>query len=202
MIQNTPEWYQAKIGRVSASRCADLMAKTKSGYSASRNNYMTELIIARITGIYPESYTSPAMQWGIDTEAEAREAYEAETFNIVQEVGFIKLNENVGCSPDGLIGEDGGIEIKCPNSATHLDTLLTGKIDRKYLLQIQFSMWVTDRKWWDYVSYDPRFPEHMKLFISRVERDEKIISEIEAEVEKFLDEMFLKLKKLEEFNGF
>jgi putative phage-type endonuclease len=203
MIQQTPEWYQAKIGRVSASRCADLMAKTKSGYSTSRNNYMTELIIARITGEYPESYTSPSMQWGIDTETQAREAYEIATYTPVSQAGFILHPDNseVGCSPDGLIGEDGGLEIKCPNSATHLDTLLTGKIDRKYLLQIQFSMWVTNRKWWDYVSYDPRFPEHMRLFISRVDRDETIILEIKAEVEKFLDEMKAKLKKLEAFNG-
>ena len=198
MIQQSPEWYQAKIGKVSASRCADLMAKTKSGYSTSRKNYMMELIIARLTGEYPESYTSAAMQWGIDTEAEARLQYEGATLNIVKQVGFIELNENIGCSPDGLIGDEGGLEIKCPNSATHIETLLSGNIDRKYILQMQFSMWVTGRKWFDFVSYDPRWPIDLRLFIKRVERDEVMISEIKKEVDSFLAEMFDSMNKLKE----
>jgi len=197
-MQQTSEWYESKIGKVSASRCADVMARIKSGYSMSRKNYMMDLVIARLTGVYPESFTSPAMQWGIETEAEARKEYEAETFNIVQEVGFIELNEDVGCSPDGLIGENGGLEIKCPNTVTHIDTILSGKIDRKYMLQIQFSLWVTGREWWDYVSYDPRCPANLRLYIQRVYRDENLISEISEEVEKFVEEMKDLIKKLQE----
>lgn len=198
MIQQTPEWYQAKLGKVSASRCADLMAKTKSGYSKSRKNYMMELIIARLTGTYPESFTSPAMQWGIETEAEARKQYEAETLNIVEECGFISLTDDVGCSPDGLIGEDGLLEIKCPNSATHIETLISGKVDRKYILQIQFQLMVTDRKWCDFVSYDPRWPVELRLYIQRVGRDEEMIEEIEKEVGLFLEEMYDMLIKIKE----
>ena len=198
MMQQTPEWYEAKLGKVSASRCADLMAKTKSGYSASRKNYMMELIIARLTGVYPESFTSPAMQWGIETEAEAREQYEAETLNIVEECGFISLNENIGCSPDGLIGEEGLLEIKCPNSATHIETLMSGKVDRKYILQMQFQLWVTGRKWCDFVSYDPRWPVELRLYIQRIGRDEETIAEIKKEVDLFIREMSHMMNKIKE----
>ena len=199
MIQQTTQWFKDRSGKVSASRCADLMAKTKSGYSTSRKNYMMELIIARLTGMMLlDNFTSPAMQWGIETEAEARKQYEAETLNIVEECGFISLTDDVGCSPDGLIGEDGLLEIKCPNSATHIETLISSKVDRKYLLQIQFQLWVTGRKWCDFVSYDPRWPVELRLYIQRVGRDEETITEIKKEVDLFLKEMFDMLNKIKE----
>ena len=160
---------------------------------------MMELIIARLTGMMLlDNFTSPAMQWGIETEPEARKQYESETLNIVEECGFIPLTDDVGCSPDGLIGEDGLLEIKCPNSATHIETLITGKVDRKYFLQIQFQLWVTGRKWCDFVSYDPRWPVELRLYIQRIGRDEEMIAEIKKEVDLFLEEMFDMLNKIKE----
>lgn len=190
IIQGSPEWYKAKNGKVGASRISDIMATTKSGPSASRKNYMAELVVARLTGNYPESYTSPAMQWGIDNEPLARQAYEERMFVEVQTVGFVLVpGMDAGASPDGLVGDDGLIEIKCPNTATHIDTLLTGKIDRKYILQMQFQMFVTGRAWCDYVSFDPRLPDNLCYYRQRVMRDDALIDEIVTEVNKFLHEL-------------
>ena len=200
ILQRTPEWFELRLGKVTASRIGDLMAKTRSGYSTSRANYMTELAIQRLTGTVEQGFTSPAMQWGTDQESNARNAYSFFTDNAVQEVAFIKhpTIEQAGASPDGLVGDDGLVEIKCPNSATHLDTLLTGKINNKYLLQMQWQMACSGRKWCDFVSFDPRFPEDLKIFIKRVERDDKLIAEITAEVKKFLAELDETMTQLEQ----
>ncbi len=200
--QRTPEWEACRIGRVTASRIADLMAKTKTGASASRKNYMAQLICERMTGQKEESYINAAMQHGIDTEAEARQAYELETFQAVIECGFY-IAEDIpesGSSPDGLVNDDGLIEIKCMNTANHIETLLSGNIDNRYILQMQWQMYCTGRQWNDFVSYDNRMPEHLRLFIKRVERDDKLIEEIKSEVVKFLDELEETVKKLEELN--
>lgn len=200
IIQGTKEWYDLRRGKITASRIADVMAKTKTGYGASRANYMAELIIQIITDTTPESYTSPAMQWGTECEPQARDAYSFYTGCKITEVGFI-IHPDIhqsGASPDGLIGEDGLLEIKCPNSATHLDTLLSGKTDRKYILQMQWQMACTGRKWCDFVSYDPRFPEHMSIFIKRIDRDDELIDEITTEVMKFSSELNSKLDDLKE----
>ncbi len=192
MIQRTEAWYQARCGKVTASRIGDLMAKTKSGYSSSRKNYMAELIIEKLTGnANKESYCSSAMQWGIDNEDKAKEAYEFKTFNQIDEVGFIDHPEiiNSGASPDGLIDDKGLIEIKCPNSATHLDILIDEKIDKKYIYQMQFQMSCTGREWCDFVSFDPRMPEKIQLLVKRVNRDNEIITEIENEIKLFLEEL-------------
>ena len=191
ILQRTPEWFELRLGKVTASRIGDLMAKTKSGYSASRTNYMAELAIQRLTGTVEQGFTSPAMLWGTEQESNARNAYSFFTDNEVNEIAFINhpTIEQAGASPDGLVGDDGLVEIKCPNSATHLDTLLTGKINNKYLLQMQWQMACSGRKWCDFVSFDPRFPEDLKIFIKRVERDDKLIAEITAEVKKFLAEL-------------
>jgi len=196
--QGTPEWYEARRGKVTASRIADVMATTKTGYGASRKNYMAELIVERLTGVVEEGYKNAAMQWGTDTEPLARAAYEEKTFNEVVLTGFIQTPDGLsaGASPDGLVGEDGLIEIKCPNTATHLDTLLSKSIDRKYLLQMQWQMYATGSKWCDFVSYDPRLPDHLRIFIKRVERDDALIAEIVAEVKKFLAELDDMQKKL------
>ncbi|QHJ77478.1 MAG: hypothetical protein [Caudoviricetes sp.] len=191
ILQRTPEWFELRLGKVTASRIGDLMAKTRSGYSASRANYMTELAIQRLTGTVEQGFTSPAMQWGTDQESNARNAYSFFTDNEVNEIAFINhpVIEQAGASPDGLVGDDGLVEIKCPNSATHLDTLLTGKINNKYLFQMQWQMACTGRKWCDFVSFDPRFPEDLKIFIKRVNRDDELIAEITEEVKKFLSEL-------------
>jgi len=189
--QRTSDWFSIRLGKVTASRISDVMAKTKTGYSASRKNYMTQLLLERLTGQKEESYTNAAMQHGIDTEPEAREAYESQTFNIVTECGFFDSEEikMSGASPDGLIATDGLIEIKCPNTATHLETLLDKNIDKKYILQMQWQMFCTGRKWTDFVSYDNRLPVNLRLFIKRINREEKMIKEIKSEVILFLSEL-------------
>lgn len=200
ILQRTPEWFELRLGKVTASRIGDLMAKTRSGYSASRANYMTELAIQRLTGTVEQGFTSPAMLWGTEQESNARNAYSFFTDNEVNEIAFINhpTIEQAGASPDGLVGDDGLVEIKCPNSATHLDTLLTGKINNKYILQMQWQMACSGRKWCDFVSFDPRFPEDLKIFIKRVERDDKLIAEITAEVKKFLAELDGTMTQLEQ----
>jgi putative phage-type endonuclease len=195
MEQRTEEWFAARLGKVTASRVGDVMAKTKSGYSASRANYMAQLVVERMTGKAPESFTNSAMQWGTDTEPLARAAYEAHNNVMVDEVGFIDhpTIPMSGASPDGLIGEHGMLEIKCPNTATHIETLLTNKIDEKYILQMQWQMACTGRQWCDFVSFDPRMETELQLKIIPIKRNVELISEIEFEINVFLNELSLKV---------
>lgn len=197
-VQRSPDWFAARIGKVTASRVADLMARTKSGPAASRANYMSELLCERLTGRRADGFTSAAMQWGIDTEAEARVRYVEATGNAVSETGFVD-HPNIdmfGASPDGEVGSDGLIEIKCPLTATHLDMMLTEAVPAKYLTQMQVQMACTGRAWCDFVSYDPRLPPEMAIWIHRVPRDDARIAEIEAEVESFLAELGSKVDVL------
>lgn len=191
MEQRTEEWIQARLGKVTASRVADVMARTKSGYSASRKNYMAELVCERLTGAQADRFESAAMAWGTETEPLARSAYEAATGEMVEEVGFIDhpTIPNFGASPDGLVGTDGGLEIKCPNTATHIDTLLSGAIDSRYIYQLSTGMACTGRKWWDFVSFDPRLPDNLSYKCIRIYRDDELIAEIESEVIRFLEEL-------------
>ena len=200
MEQGSPEWFKARLGKVTASRVADVIAKTKTGYSASRAKYMTQLIIERITGEPTESYTNPAMERGIEQEQFARAAYEAKANVLVDECGSfdhpsISMSS---ASPDGLVDQDGQVEIKNPMSHTHLETLITKKVPGDYVTQMQWQMACTGRKWCDFVSYDSRMPEHLRLFVRRVERDDELIAELEKEVIKFLAELEDKLDKLKE----
>lgn len=196
--QGSPEWFQERLGKVTASRVADVVAKTKTGWGASRANYMAQLVAERLTGTVAESYTNAAMQWGIDTEAEARTAYEFHTNSDVESVGFINhpVVGHSGASPDGLIGSDGLVEIKCPNTATHIETLLDSALPSKYILQMQWQMACSDRKWCDFVSYDPRLPESMRLFVQRITRDDKAISELESQIAAFNGEVLNKVEAL------
>ncbi len=198
IVQGSDEWKAARLGKVTASRVADVIAKTKTGYSASRANYMSDLIIERLTGSQADGYTSPAMQWGIDTEPQARAAYELMTNNTVTEVGFIDHPEikMTGASPDGLIGESVLIEIKCPNSATHIDTLLGASVPQKYFAQIQWQLECTNRTWCDFVSFDPRMPVNLQMFVKRIGRDDEYIAMLRAEISKFLAELASKLNEL------
>lgn len=202
MEQRSTEWFEARLGKVTASRIADLMARTKSGYSASRENYMAQLTIERLTGKPTESYTNAAMQWGTDQEPFARAAYELKTGELVTEVGFIVHPEidQAGASPDGLVGDDGMLEIKCPESKSMIETLLSDKVPDKYFKQMQWQMACTGRKWCDYVVYDPRMPENLQLCIRRVQRDDRFIEEIKSEVKDFLLEVGNTVKKLKELN--
>jgi putative phage-type endonuclease len=203
--QRSEEWYRARLGCATASRIKDVMAKARSGSgeSASRRNYRAELVLERLTGVPADNFQSEDMEWGTDTEAQARASYILETGNTIQEVGFIRhpLIANAGASPDGLVEADGGVEIKCPKTATHMQTLLGGKIDRPYVLQMQFQMACTGRGWWDFVSFDPRMPDEMRLHIRRIERDPQLISEMEKEVEHFLADVDATVKALIEKYG-
>ena len=195
--QRTEEWFKARLGKVTASKVADVIAKTRSGYSSSRDNYMAQLICERLTGQQGESFTNSAMQWGVDTEPLARSAYEA-IHGLVEEVGFIPHPriEMSGASPDGFVGLFGMLEIKCPNTATHLETLLTQSVPSKYITQMQWQMACAQRQWCDFVSYDPRLPQDLQLFVKRVEFDQEYVSMLEEEVTKFLAELDDKLTKL------
>jgi len=199
MEQRTDEWFTARLGKVTASRVADVVAKTKNGYSASRDNYMADLIVERLTGQKASSFSNAAMEWGTEQEPNARAAYSARTGELVEEVGFIDhpVIPMSGASPDGLVNE-GCVEFKAPNTATHLEYLLAGKPVEKYATQMQWQMACTKRPWCDFVSYDPRLPEHLQLLIVRVPRDEKRIAELETEVRKFLAELDDKVTKLQE----
>jgi putative phage-type endonuclease len=198
IIQGTPEWFAQRLGKVTASRVADVIAKTKTGYSTSRANYLAQLVAERLTGQAAESFSNAAMQHGTETEPLARMAYETETGLMVTEVAMIDHPTIVmtGASPDGLVGESGLVEIKCPNTATHIDTLLSDKAPTKYIPQMQWQMVCTGRAWCDFVSFDPRLPEDMQLFVKRVERDDAYIAELEAEVKTFLIEVESTVNKL------
>ena len=198
---NREAWLQARLGKVTASRVADVVAKTKSGYGASRENYMAQLICERLTGKPTEGFSNAAMEWGTEQEPHARAAYSAKTGELVEEVGFIP-HHNIpgsGASPDGFVG-DAIVEFKAPNTATHLEYVLAGKPPEKYVTQMQWQMAVTGAPWGEFCSYDPRLPEHLQLLIVRVPRDDKRIAELEAEVRKFLAELEEKLAKLKEIS--
>ena len=191
MIQGSEEWHAARLGRVTASRVSDVMAKTKTGYSASRTNYMIELLCQRLTGKREEGFTSAAMQRGTELESSARSVYEAENGVIVIECGLVQHSTIAmfAASPDGIIGSDGLLEIKCPNTSTHIDFLRTGKPDGKYQLQMLAQMACTGRKWCDFVSFDDRLPAQLQYSKVRFERDDIRINEMLVEIEKFLHEL-------------
>jgi len=198
--QNTPEWLQARCGSLGASAVSEALSRTKSGWGAGRANVKARLVIERLTNTPQDSYKSSAMQWGHDQEDAAANAYSFLTGNVVEVCGIYKhpTIEGTHASPDRLVGEEGLVEIKCPNSATHLDTLLSKKIPGNYVTQMQWQMAVTGRKWCDFVSFDPRFPESKQVFIQRVERDDKVIANLEKEVAAFLEEVAADLKALDE----
>ena len=190
MEQRTEEWFADRLGKVTASRVADVLAKIKTGESASRKNYKMELVVQRLTGKPQESFTNAAMEWGTEQEPFARMAYEAHTGTFVKEEGFVDhlTIEGFGCSPDGIVGE-GLIEIKCPNTANHIETVLENKVPSKYIPQMQCQMACTGAKWCDFVSFDPRVPEDLQLLVVRVERDQEYIDSMEVEVKQFLSEV-------------
>ena len=198
MVQGSPEWHQARLGKVTASRISDVAAKIKTGWGASRAKYMGELIAETLTSEPTPSYINAAMQHGTDTEPQAAAAYAFYTDAELELVGFVdhpKIDQ-AGCSPDRLIGKDGLVEIKCPQTSTHIDSLLGSSIPKKYIDQMQWQMACTKRKWCDFVSFDPRMPPETQLFIQRVERDKERIKDLEEMVVDFLAEMNEKIDRL------
>lgn len=189
--QGTPEWLQLRCGKVTASRIADALAEIKKGEAASRRNYRTELVVETLTGVPVEQYVSKEMQWGIDTEPFARAAYELRQDATVDTLGFAVHPQipRFGASPDGLVGNDGVLEIKCPNTSTHLECLLTGAIPSEHFPQMRAELACTGRAWVDFVSFDCRLPSHLQLFVKRFHRDEERIAEMERRVLEFLAEV-------------
>jgi len=197
--QRTTEWFAQRCGHLTASRIADMIARTQKGWGASRANYAAQLIAERLTGVAESGFTSAAMQHGIDTEAAARAAYGFMQDVEVIEAPFV-LHPRLawsGASPDGFVGDDGLVEIKCPNTATHITTLRGGEIPDKYIKQMQWQMACTERDWCDFVSFDPRMPVEMQLHIQRVDRDNDLIAEIESAAIGFLDEIAATVAELE-----
>jgi putative phage-type endonuclease len=201
--QGTLEWHQLRLGKVTASRVADILAKTKTGPSASRGNYLIELALQRVTKTIEESYTNAAMEWGTQTEPQARVAYEVKTGNFVDQIAFVNhpTIAGFGCSPDGLVGDSGLIEIKCPNSATHWSYIKSNEPPNKYFIQMQAQMAVTGAKWCDFVSFDPRMPERSQLLIVSVPRDPEFILFMETEIKQFLSEVEVEVNLMEKRNG-
>jgi putative phage-type endonuclease len=201
--QRSAEWYGQRLGKATASRISDVVARTKSGWSALRTNYAADIIAERLTGQPCANYVSAAMAWGIAHEDEARLAYADRCGLIVERAGFVDHPEIdwSGASPDGYVDTVGLVEIKCPNVATHLDALLGAPIPAEHLLQMQWQMACTGREWCDYVSFDPRLPPSMQLHVRRVERHTSLLIELETEVARFLDEIAVRIERLQEIYG-
>lgn len=198
--QGSMEWLMERVGFITASRFKDVMDYRKDGKpGADRKKYLWEIAIERLTGKPVSHYDSIAMQHGTEYEPMARQAYEAHTGNFVTEVGFIKLGEFVGGSPDGLIDDDGGLEIKCPfNSANHLQCFLTG-MPEEHIGQVQGNIWVTGREWWDFVSFDPRMPKPFDIYVQRVPKDDEYVAKLSEQVSKFSEEV---IKLLSDLRGY
>ena len=203
MEQRTEEWFAQRIGKVTASRVADVMATIKSGEAATRKNYRMQLVCERLTGKKEESFTNSHIERGIELEPVARSMYEINNNFFVKEVGFIEhaTIPMSGCSPDGLIGDDGLIEIKCPTVANHIESITglpVGTVPSKYIPQIQWQMACTGRNWCDYVSFNNELPDNLQLFVKRVYRDDEYIANMEKEVIAFLGEVTETVNKLGE----
>ena len=197
--QESADWMAARAGNFTASRSADLMAKTRSGPSASRANLLTLLAVERLTGECVQTYQNGAMARGIELEAEARDAYAFERGVAVEECGYVAADglPHTGCSPDGLVGTDGLLEIKCPASMQkHMDALRTGAHAVEYRWQLQHQMMVTGRAWVDACSYDPRFPDGLQMAVTRVQRDESAIAELRKEIAKADAEVIAMVEEL------
>lgn len=201
MEQRTEEWFRQRAGKFTGSRFSDLMARTKTGPAAARKNLIVTLAIERMMGTCVETYCNAAMQRGIDLESDARTAYELDKLVVVDEVAFIQHPELewVGCSPDGLVGDKGMVEIKCPAApGKHYDAIVNAAHTKEYKWQLQGQLWVAGRDWVDAVSYDPRFPEGLHLAIARVERDEKAIAQLAEACQEAEEEVTNAMRQMQE----
>lgn len=201
--QGTPEWHQARCGKVTASRVCDIVRQTKNGVSKMRQTYLGELVAERLSGIQEDGFTSKPMEWGKDKEDEARKVYAFIHGRKVTRVGFVD-HERIamaGASPDSLVDDDGMLEVKCPNTSTHIATLLGERIDPDYVKQMQWGMACTGRRWCDFVSFDPRMPAEMQLYVQRVERDQLVVADLEAAVIAFIGEVDATVGKLRSLYG-
>lgn len=203
LLQRTPEWYAARAGSLGSSQIADAIRRTKSGWGASRANLMADLLVERLTGKPKEGYVSKEMQWGIDNEPLAVAEYEFQNSVEIEVVGLVRHPriKHAHASPYALVGEDGLVEFKCPNTATHLETLISGDVDRDYIHQMQWQMACSGRRWCDFISFDPRVPQKIRMFTKRCFRDPVYIESLEAQAEQFLKELDVKLGTLAQSYG-
>ena len=209
MIEGSDEyllWRQARLGKATASRIGDIISQAKNGsFKASRANYAAELVSERLTGMPYETYQNAAMRWGNDTQPEAEAAYCFYRNTSIEHIagGFVDhpVISMSGASPDALVGRIGLLEIKCPNTATHIATLRGEAIDPDYIAQMQWQMACTGRTWCDWMSYDPRMPENMRVFVKRVDRNSDLIMRLAAEITMFLDEVAATVHDLEQRYG-
>lgn len=202
MLQQTEQWYQDRLGRATASRFSDIMTKLKYGESAARRNYRAQLVAERLTGVRQETWQTQAMLWGIETEPLAKLRYTLATGKVIEDADFIKHPTlEAGASADGFIGEDWNVEIKCPETATHIEALKLQAVPKKYVDQVQGQLWITGRKGCVFISFDPRLPENAQLVVVEVARDEARIKELEKEIKIFLKEVEQEVKFVKEYNN-
>lgn len=197
--QHSPEWFAARLGKPTGSKFSDVLA---GGKGLTRKAYAVHLALEIVTGKQTETFTNQAMQDGTDREPVARALYEAHSGNFVDEVGFC-LHDTIDCgvSPDGLIADDGGLEIKCPKASTHASYLAMPAEPSTYTAQIQGCMWVTGRDWWDFVSYHPDFPENARLIVRRIKRDSDYIVKLEQAVKSFAKEVAEEVALIKNFKN-
>jgi len=194
--QGTEAWLALRYGWTTASRFKDVMAK---GQGKTRKSYMYQLAAEAVSDMRQESFTNEYMEWGTETEPQARAMYELNTGVSVDQVSFIRLDgvRKIGCSPDGLVGDDGMVEFKCPKTTTQIETYLSGKMPTGHKAQVQGQLWISGRQWTDFVSFDPRINGDASYFSIRIQRDEDYIKEIEAACYLFSDELQEMVKTLE-----
>lgn len=196
--QGSQEWLELRLGKVTASKFSDVMTNGRGGKpSATAKSYMIKLVAEILRGEPMPFFENEAMRWGTETEPQARAMYELKNNVDVKEVAFVELNDFVGVSPDGLVGHDGLLEIKCPTTETQIKRFLdnTG-LPKEYDAQVQGQLWVTGRDWCDFVSFDPRIDVEASYIQTRVYRDEEYIAKLEEKVTAFVEEMKLMINKL------
>tara|TARA_R110002020_G_scaffold279104_2_gene494491 strand:+ start:3934 stop:4551 length:618 start_codon:yes stop_codon:yes gene_type:complete len=195
--QGSDEWLRLRLGKLTASRFADVISKGRGNApSKTREAYMYQLAAEILTDAPQDSFTNKAMEWGNECEPRARAAYEIVSGNNVEECAFITYSEWIGVSPDGLVGDDGLLEIKCPNTVTQIKRVLANKPPAEYMAQIQGQLWVSGRKWCDFVSFDPRIDTDADYFCIRVERDEEYIKTLESKCNIFVEDLKALIEKL------
>jgi putative phage-type endonuclease len=185
-LQRTADWHADRAGKWTGSKFVEVLARNKKTGEPLKayHDLIWQVVVERMTGQAVEGPSGLALAWGKEVEPYAAEAYELETGNVITHTGFINHPKYpfAGCSPDGLVNADGGLEMKCPkSSAVHLERFLSG-VPEEYVAQIQGGLWVTGRAWWDFVSFDPRMPETHRFLKIRVNRDEEFIAKLEAAV--------------------
>ena len=195
--QGSAEWLAARIGKVTASRMSAVLSKGRGDApSKTAETYMMELIVEKLTGEPTPFFETADMKWGTETEEDARLMYQIRNNVAIREVAYISEGENLLVSPDGLVGDNGLIEIKCPKSATQLKRALTDNYSKDYTAQIQMQLWISKREWCDFLSYDPRLPKKTGYLEQRVQRDEKYIKNMSEKTNEFIDRMGELLEKL------